>query len=384
MDPMPAAARTPQERTSAANKIRVMVVDDSAVIRGLLQRIMATDASIEVVASASNGQSAIQMLRAHDIQVVVLDIEMPIMDGLSALPQLLEIDPDLKVIVASTLTQRNAEISLKALELGAADYLPKPTSPREIGADGTFQRDLLSKIRSLAGRPRLQPRRAPATAATGPAAAAAPRALPAKRPVVLRKMTGAAPAVLAIGSSTGGPQALFAMLRALPKAMSVPVLITQHMPRLFTSILAQHITRNCGQTCAEAVDGEIVQKGRIYLAPGDRHMIVETKGGKPAIRLTEDPPENFCRPSVDPMFRSLVAVYGANVLGVILTGMGSDGLNGGKQLIAAGGNLIAQDEASSVVWGMPGAVATAGLCAAVLPLADIAPHVAGLLPKVTP
>lgn len=379
MDPMPAAAKPLPERTSPANKVRVMVVDDSAVIRGLLQRIMATDASIEVVASASNGQSAIQMLRAHDIQVVVLDIEMPVMDGLSALPQLLEIDPDLKVIVASTLTQRNAEISLKALELGAADYLPKPTSPREINADGAFHRELLAKIRSLAGRPRLLPRRAPASA--GQSAAPAPRALPAKRPVVLRKSTGAVPAVLAIGSSTGGPQALFTLLRALPKALSVPVLITQHMPRLFTSILAQHITRNCGQTCAEAVDGELVQKGRIYLAPGDRHMLVESKAGKPTIRLTEDPPENFCRPSVDPMFRSLVAVYGANVLGVILTGMGSDGLNGGKQLIAAGGNLLAQDEATSVVWGMPGAVATAGLCAAVLPLAEIAPHVAGLLPK---
>ncbi|MFN4281520.1 MAG: chemotaxis response regulator protein-glutamate methylesterase [Alphaproteobacteria bacterium] len=377
-----AAAKLPPERSAPANKIRVMVVDDSAVIRGLLQRIMATDAAIEVVASASNGQSAIQMLRTHDIQVVVLDIEMPIMDGLSALPQLLEIDPDLKVIVASTLTQRNAEISLKALELGASDYLPKPTSPREINADGAFHRELLSKIRSLASRPRLLPRRAPAAA--GQTASSAPRALPAKRPVVLRKATGAVPAVLAIGSSTGGPQALFTLLRALPKTLSVPVLITQHMPRLFTSILAQHITRNCGQTCAEGVDGELVQKGRIYLAPGDRHMIVEAKGGKPAIRLTEDPPENFCRPSVDPMFRSLAAVYGANVLGVILTGMGSDGLNGGKQLIAAGGNLLAQDEATSVVWGMPGAVATAGLCAAVLPIADIAPHVANLLPKVTP
>ncbi len=387
MDAMPAnAAKSPPERTTPAHKIRVMVVDDSAVIRGLLQRIMATDPSIEVVASASNGQSAIQMLRNHDVQVVVLDIEMPIMDGLSALPQLLEIDPDLKVIVASTLTQRNAEISLKALELGAADYLPKPTSPREINADGAFHRELLSKIRSLASRPRLLPRRAPTTAGTPGATAtpATPRVLPPKRPVVLRRATGATPHVLAIGSSTGGPQALFTMLRGLPKVLNVPVLITQHMPRLFTSILAQHITRNCGQTCAEGVDGEPLQKGRIYLAPGDRHMIVESKAGKLVVRLTDDPPENFCRPSVDPMFRSLVAIYGANMLGVILTGMGSDGLGGGKQLVAAGGNLIAQDEASSVVWGMPGAVATAGLCAAVLPIADIAGHVSNLLPKVSP
>jgi len=380
MDAMPATAAKLSERTPPANKIRVMIVDDSAVIRGLLQRIMATDPSIEVVASASNGQSAIQMLRNHDVQVVVLDIEMPIMDGLSALPQLLEIDPDLKVIVASTLTQRNAEISLKALELGATDYLPKPTSPREINADGAFHRELLGKIRSLASRPRLMPCRAPAPNASQAASASRP-ALP-KRPVVLRKATGAVPAALAIGSSTGGPQALFTLLRSLPKALSVPVLITQHMPRLFTAILAQHITRNCGQVCAEGVDGDILQRGRIYLAPGDRHMMVEQKTGKSVIRLTEDPPENFCRPSVDPMLRSLVAVYGANVLGVILTGMGSDGLNGGKQLIAAGGNMIAQDEASSVVWGMPGAVATAGLCSAVLPLADIAPHVANLLPKV--
>jgi len=378
MDALPATA--PAMKTPPGRKTKVMVVDDSAVIRGLLQRIMASDPSIEIVASASNGQSAIQMLRNNDIQVVVLDIEMPVMDGLTALPQLLEIDPDLKVIVASTLTQRNAEISLKALELGAADYLPKPTSPREISANGAFHRELISKITSLASRPRLAPRRHPVGGMA--AAAAAPRILPPKRPVVLRKATGATPAVLGIGSSTGGPQALFAVLRALPKTLHVPVLITQHMPRLFTAILAQHITRNCGQVCGEGVDGEIVQKGRIYLAPGDRHMIVEQKAGKYVIRLTDDPPENFCRPSVDPMFRSLIAAYGANVLGVILTGMGSDGLIGSQKLIAAGGNLIAQDEASSVVWGMPGAVATAGLCSAVLPLADIAAHVSNLLPKV--
>jgi two-component system chemotaxis response regulator CheB len=377
MDPMPTtAAKIAPDRT-----IKVMVVDDSAVIRGLLQRIMATDPSIEVVASASNGQSAIQMLRSHDIQVVVLDIEMPVMDGLSALPQLLEIDPDLKVIVASTLTQRNAEISMKALELGATDYLPKPTSPREINADGAFHRELLSKIRSLAGRPRLRPRRVTAPAA-GMASQPAVRPAPAKRPIVLRKASTVTPAVLAIGSSTGGPQALFTLLRGLPKTLTVPVVITQHMPRLFTSILAQHITRNCGQRCAEGADGDVLEAGRIYLAPGDRHMVIEPKNGRMAIRLTDDPPENFCRPSVDPMFRSLTAVFGAKVLGVILTGMGSDGLNGGKQLIAAGGNLIAQDEATSVVWGMPGAVATAGLCSAVLPLSDIAPYVANLLPKV--
>ncbi len=379
MDPMPAtAAKITPERT-----IKVMVVDDSAVIRGLLQRIMATDSSIEVVASASNGQSAINMLRNHDIHVVVLDIEMPIMDGLSALPQLLEIDPDLKVIVASTLTQRNAEISMKALELGATDYLPKPTSPREINADGAFHRELLSKIRSLASRPRLRPRRITAPVAGLPLARPSMAASgPVKRPVVLRKAATVTPAVLAIGSSTGGPQALFTLLRSLPKTLTVPVLITQHMPRLFTSILAQHITRNCGQRCAEAVDGETLEAGRIFLAPGDRHMLIEPKNGRLVIRLTDDAPENFCRPSVDPMFRSLIAAFGAKVLGVILTGMGSDGLNGSKQLIAAGGNLIAQDEATSVVWGMPGAVATAGLCSAVLPLPDIAPYVANLLPKV--
>ncbi|HEU0072120.1 MAG TPA: chemotaxis response regulator protein-glutamate methylesterase [Alphaproteobacteria bacterium] len=379
-----AAAKLPPERPTPANKVRVMVVDDSAVIRGLLQRIMATEPAIEVVASASNGQSAINMLRTNDIQVVVLDIEMPIMDGLSALPQLLEIDPDLKVIVASTLTQRNAEISLKAMELGATDYLPKPTSPREIGADGSFQRELLEKIRSLGARPRLMPRRVPVPAGAAKPALRAPAPPTVKRPVVLRKANPVVPAVLAIGSSTGGPQALFTVLRSLPKPLPVPVVITQHMPRLFTSILAQHITRNCSQPCAEGVDGETLQKGRIYLAPGDRHMLIEMKAGKPTIRLSDGPAENFCRPSVDPMFRSLCAAFGSHVLAVILTGMGSDGLNGGKDLIAAGGNLVAQDEASSVVWGMPGAVATNGLCSAVLPINEIAPHISNLLPKVSP
>ncbi|HEY4134982.1 MAG TPA: chemotaxis response regulator protein-glutamate methylesterase [Alphaproteobacteria bacterium] len=376
--PSTAAAKTAPDRT-----IKVMVVDDSAVIRGLLQRILATDPSIEVVASASNGQAAIQMLRKHDIQVAILDIEMPVMDGLSALPQLLEIDPDLKVIVASTLTQRNAEISMKALDLGATDYLPKPTSPREINADGSFHRELLGKIHSLANRPRLRPRRLVPVSAPSPHAPA-PRPTLAKRPVVLRKAPTAMAGALAIGSSTGGPQALFTLLRSLPKTLTVPVFITQHMPKLFTAILAQHITRNCGQVCNEGVDGESVEAGRIYLAPGDRHMLIEPKGGRMVVRLTDDPPENFCRPSVDPMLRSLSALYGPKLLGVILTGMGSDGLAGARQLTAAGGHLIAQDEASSVVWGMPGAVAMAGLCSAVLPLPELAPYIGHLLPRVAP
>jgi two-component system, chemotaxis family, protein-glutamate methylesterase/glutaminase len=370
----------PASTTPRENPIRVMLVDDSAVIRSLMFQILATDPGITVSASAANGQTAIQLFSKADIQVIVLDIEMPVMDGLSAIPKLLEIDPDVKIIIASTLTLRNAEISMKALELGAADYIPKPTTPRDISAEGDFKRELLAKVRSHGTRPRTRPRTVAVADHRTPMPV--PVAVPhAPRKIVLRRPGLLRPQVIAIGSSTGGPQALFTLLRGLPTKLSVPIVITQHMPPTFTAVLAQHIERICGRPCHEASEGGVLAPGGIYVAPGDHHLLIQGTAAKLVARLSRDPAENYCRPSVDPMMRSLIQALGGRVLGIMLTGMGSDGLAGSRRLVEAGGTLLAQDEATSVVWGMPGAVATAGLCTAVLPLPELAPYVIQLFEK---
>jgi two-component system chemotaxis response regulator CheB len=368
--------------TSRDSRIRVMLVDDSAVIRSLMYGILSADPAIHVSASAANGYTAIQLFRKADIQVIVLDIEMPVMDGLSAIPKLLEIDPDVRIIIASTLSLRNAEISMKALDLGAIDYIPKPTTRKEIGEEGDFKRELLAKVRSHGARPRMRPRNVPtADVALRPPPAPLKQA---PRTIVLRKPGLQRPQIIAIGSSTGGPQALFTLLRELPPTLSVPILVTQHMPPTFTAVLAQHVTRVCGRPCQEAVDGGVFQNDTVYIAPGDHHLLVEGTPARLVARVVGDPPENYCRPSVDPMFRSLVQTLGGRVLGIMLTGMGSDGLSGSARVIEAGGTMIAQDEATSVVWGMPGAVATAGLCCAVLPLPQMAGFVTQLFEKAAP
>jgi len=357
-----------------------MVVDDSAVIRGLTSKILASDPNISVVASVGNGQMAIDSLARNDIDVIVMDIEMPVMDGLTALPKLLKVKTDVRIIMSSTLTVRNAETSMRALELGASDYIPKPTATRDISGGEEFRRDLLEKVRTLgASRPK-RGARALAPAAASPAAA--PRAgvqIYPPGPIKLRAPGLLRPSALAIGSSTGGPPALFAVLKEIRPLIDMPVLITQHMPPTFTTILAQHIERNCNWPCREGQDGEPVVSGRIFLAPGGYHMLVESKDGKPTIRLTQDPPENFCRPAVDPMLRSMVKFYNGRVLTVILTGMGADGLKGCREVVQAGGTVFAQDEATSTVWGMPGAVATDGICSAAVPLKEIGPRVMAFL-----
>jgi two-component system, chemotaxis family, protein-glutamate methylesterase/glutaminase len=374
------AAETQAARGGGQSPIRVMVVDDSAVIRGLLTRTLESDPDITVVASVGNGQMAISAIGRQDTDVVILDIEMPVMDGLTALPKILAAAPDAKVIVASTLTQTNAQISLKAMAAGAADYLAKPSSS-ELNAATAFKRELVDKVKAL-GDARRRRRATTTTKPTTaeelpfrPVATSRPAAPPA---IALRAASAVRPSVIAIGSSTGGPQALLAVLAGLPASVQQPVLITQHMPPTFTTILAQHLSRASGRPAAEGVDGEAVAPGRIYLAPGDFHMKVEARGAARVIRLLKDPPENFCRPAVDPMLRSLSEVYGSGVLCAILTGMGADGTKGGEAIIAAGGTVIAQDEATSVVWGMPGAAAAAGICSAILPISHIAPHIVRL------
>jgi two-component system, chemotaxis family, protein-glutamate methylesterase/glutaminase len=362
----------------AAQPYRLMVVDDSAVIRGLLTRSLEADPEVEVLASASNGEMALNALGRHDIEIVILDIEMPVMDGLTALPKMLVAKPGLKVIIASTLTRRGADISMKALAAGAADYLTKPGASALTSAD-EFKRELLAKVKALGqARRRAVGLAAPQAIQRRPGAAEEPPPEPQRRVLALRNAAREPPEAVAIGSSTGGPQALFAVMGALKGALRQPIFITQHMPATFTTILAEHIARASGYACAEGVDGEPVRGGRVYVAPGDFHMTVEGGRGEKVVRLTKTPPENFCRPSVDPMLRSLAAAYGGRVLTLILTGMGHDGLSGARAVIEAGGTLVAQDEATSVVWGMPGAVAMAGLCSAVLPLGEIGPFIGKL------
>lgn len=359
---------------SGAGPIRVLVVDDSAVIRGLITRLLESDPELAVVGSVGNGQMAIGTCQRQSVDVVVLDIEMPVMDGLTALPQILAAAPEVKVIMASTLTQRNAQISLKALQAGAADYVAKPSSGSEIQNAQEFRRELVEKVKALgaAGRKRriargdVPPRGE--LPFRPPAAAVKPQT---KGAIKLRPANQRPPEVIAIGSSTGGPQALIAVLSKFPNSIRLPILITQHMPATFTSILAEHLSRASGWPCAEGVDGEPVRANRIYVAPGDFHMKVAVENGGKVIRLSKEPPENFCRPAVDPMFRSVAQAYGAGVLAVVLTGMGSDGAKGARVVADAGGSVIAQDEATSVVWGMPGATAAAGVCSAVLPLPEI-------------
>jgi two-component system chemotaxis response regulator CheB len=286
---------------------------------------------------------------------------MPELDGISALPQLLARKRDLVVIMASTVTRRNAEISLKALALGAADYIPKPSSPHDAGSSDNFRRELIEKIRTLGQRAR-----SPRTASHHR------RPARAQQPIVLRPMPLIPPRVLLIGSSTGGPQALDAVLSHSSALIArVPVLITQHMPPTFTAILAEHLARATRVPVHEAIDGEPIMAGTIYIAPGGRHMSVAMHGSTPAIVIDDGPQINFCKPSVDPLFSSAATVWGSKALALVLTGMGADGLAGAKELIAAGGHVVAQDEATSVVWGMPGQVAHAGLCSAVLPLNEI-------------
>jgi two-component system chemotaxis response regulator CheB len=338
-----------------------MVCDDSMVIRGAVARILDSDPGIAVVAKVANGRAAIEELARTQVDVVVLDIEMPVLDGISALPLLLRADPGVRVIMASTLTTRGADIALRALRLGAADYVPKP-STIGIKADDAFSQELIQKVKGLARQ------RRPAGRLNRPPPAIALRPAP---PVPAR--------LLAIGSSTGGPQALFTLMQGLGRGVAVPVVITQHMPPTFTPILAEHLTRLGGMTCTEARDGETLVAGRAYLAPGDRHVLIE--GGRSGLRarLSSDPPENFCRPAVDPMLRSAALACDGRVLVAMLTGMGHDGLEGTRKVVEAGGCAIGQDEATSVVWGMPGAIAQAGLCHAVLPLAKIPPKLLDML-----
>jgi len=364
-----------------------MVVDDAIVVRSLLARWVDAEPDMEIVASLSNGREALARIEGSAADVVVLDIDMPELDGISALPLLLQKKPDLVVIMVSTFTRRSAEISFRALALGAADYIPKPETMREVVTSVEFRRELIEKIRTL-GRNRFSPRVYARLPAADSASQERKQALAARLrqpsspeavtapPLRLRPFSAAAPRALVVGSSTGGPQALTALIEKLPAAIDrAPVLITQHMPPMFTTVLAEHLSRAGGRGAHEAEHEEPVLAGGIYVAPGGRHMRVVRSGEAIRIALGFDPPINFCKPAVDALFTSAASVWGAATLALVLTGMGADGTRGAGDIVAVGGSVMAQDEATSVVWGMPRAVAQAGLCSAVLPLDQIAPKI---------
>jgi two-component system chemotaxis response regulator CheB len=372
----------------AKGEIRVMVVDDAVVVRSLMSRWIGDQPDLTLVAALRSGREAVDQFEQHKPDVVVLDVDMPQLDGISTLPLLLEKKRDLVVIMASALTRDNAEVTIKALSLGAADYIPKPEAEGGMMTSASFQRDLLEKIRALGlrGRRLVRPpvyARRTAPPATRRLGGAIQRVGKWRVPESvdqsafdLRAFPPVTPRVLLIGSSTGGPQALTKLVAQLDAVTdTAPVLITQHMPATFTTILAEHLSRASAKTVREAVDGEPVLAGTIYLAPGGRHMRVARRDGTAVIALDDGPAVHFCKPAVDPLFTSAAEVWGSWNLALVLTGMGVDGTAGAADIVASGGSVIAQDEATSVVWGMPGSAVGAGVCSAVLPIEQIGPKV---------
>jgi two-component system chemotaxis response regulator CheB len=378
---MPAESATSHRTASdesALRPIRVMIVDDSAVTRGFISRWVEAEPGLEVVARHADGRRAVDDVAASAPDIVVLDIEMPVMDGLEALPLLLEAKPDVRVLVASTLTRRNAEISFRALSLGAIDYVPKPGFNRHLAHLPTFREELIRKLKGLGRAAKPGAARNPAIAG----ATARPHSPADATRFDLRPFSLVPPRILAIGGSTGAPQALGAMLGPLAKALArVPVVIAQHMPPVFTAVLASRLAESTAREAKEAMDGETLKPGTLYIAPGDRHLTIAFAG---VSRLSDGPPINFCKPAVDPLFKSVAAAFGPAALGIVLTGMGTDGAVGAKALAERGGSVIAQDEASSVVFGMPCAAAQTGACSALLPPARIAEVATNLLKGVRP
>jgi two-component system, chemotaxis family, protein-glutamate methylesterase/glutaminase len=382
----------PAKSVAPHDDIRVMVVDDAVVVRTLVSRWIDEAPGLAAVATPRNGREALEQLDRAKPDVVVLDVDMPELDGISTLPRLLQKRRDLIVIMASALTRDHAEVTLKALALGAADYIPKPEAEGGLMTSASFQRELIDKIRALGSRRRRRPLPPPyARRVSVPATrrlAGAIQRIGKWRPAAvegaphvlkLRPFSSVAPRVLLIGASTGGPQALGRLVSRLDAVTeSAPILITQHMPATFTTILAEHLARASAKPVHEAVDGEPVLAGQIYLAPGGRHMRVARRDGTAVIALDDGPPLHFCKPAVDHLFMSAAEVWGAWNLALILTGMGTDGSIGAAHIVESGGSVIAQDEATSVVWGMPGSAVEAGVCSAVLPIEQIGAKVVRL------
>lgn len=348
-------------------KKRVLIVDDAVVVRKALSDAVSRDSLLEVVGTASNGRIALAKFAALKPDIILLDIEMPEMDGLETVRELRKIDARVPILMFSTLTERGASATLEALALGATDYLTKPSNIDMAATSETVTRELLPRIRALC--------HLPVSWTADPGTQGVPLAPPlAVRPK--RKPPLIAPVqIVTIGVSTGGPDALARLLPSLPANLPVPVVIAQHMPPIFTSLLAARLSARCALPVREGKSGENLTAGCVFIAPGDFHMVTCSENGVVRLKTHQGPKENFCRPSVDVLFRSVADVYGARTLAVILTGMGQDGLKGCELLSGLGARILAQDEASSVVWGMPGFVARSGLADKILPLDQIAAEI---------
>lgn len=360
-----------------AAKIRILLVDDSAVIRRLLTDTLSSDPTLEIADTAANGRIALTKLPTVKPDLVILDVEMPEMDGLETLTEIRKRQPRLPVIMFSSLTERGAAVTLEALALGANDYVAKPSNSGNMTIALQRVRDeLIPRIKTFC-RDALTPVAAPAAerppafkAWPTPTSAPASAPIPAPAPIAPRQRQRVD--VIAIGLSTGGPNALAALLPKLSAQFPVPIVIVQHMPPIFTRLLAERLANQSALPVAEGTAGEILRPGQVRIAPGGSHMIVERQGTQVRLQLHQGEPENSCRPAVDVLFRSVAEVYRDNVLAVIMTGMGQDGLRGCEVIRKNGGYILAQDEASSVVWGMPGIVVKAGLADGQIALPQLA------------
>jgi two-component system, chemotaxis family, protein-glutamate methylesterase/glutaminase len=352
------------DANKAMKKARVLVVDDAMLIRRMVTDVLVADPMIEVIGEAINGRIAMQKIAQLNPDLVTLDIEMPELDGIQTLKEIRKAYPRLPVIMFSALTERGAADTLEALHHGASDYVTKPASSAgKAGAQQRIQEDLIPKIKSLC-------RLGPAQPGAAKRDAAAPAAY---RPSVLRAVGPAITAdLVAIAVSTGGPTALAEVFSHLPANFPAPILLVQHMPQMFTRFLAERLNGQTSLTVKEAADGEPVQPGVVYVAPGDFHLTVKKAPGGAVAVLDQKPPQHSHRPAADVLFKSVADTFGPRGLGVVLTGMGQDGLRGSEEITRAGGRVLVQDETSSVVWEMGGLVVNAGLADAVVPLAQIA------------
>ena len=358
-----------QGSPSPSRRARVLIADDSVVARGLFNRWISEHPSMLVVAVTVDGLSAVKAAARHQPDLVVLDLDMPVMDGLTALPEILKVSPQSHVLIASSLTARSARLSMQCLALGAIDIQPKPESNRDLTMSLSFRQELLHKLEGLIGaNPRAARGARPELASTAgrqhdPSAGGA-SARP-RRPDVV-------PRALVIGASTGGPRAVSQVLSDLGCACDkVPVFVIQHMPPLFTTSFAEQLQHRLNRSVREAADGDIPVAGTVFVAPGGRHLRLEKTDGQVRMRLDDSAPVKFCRPSIDMFFADAATSYGASAMAVILTGMGTDGVDGARLLKKSGSVIIAQDEATSVVWGMPGAISREGLADHVLPVSEI-------------
>jgi len=343
--------------------IRILIVDDSALIRRLLHRAFEPVVGVEVAGTAPNGKIALEKVHRLQPDAVILDLEMPELDGLDMLRELKRQGISVPVIVFSSLTYRGAEATFQALQLGARDYVTKPTSMTDAASAMEEARaELVPRIRAFCRT------RSAAVVEQSPVNSQRPF----QRAFVRGRPESRSAEAIVVGVSTGGPSALQTLVSALPDAFPLPIFVVQHMPPLFTELLAERLDASGPLSVVEATDGEPVGNGKIYIAPGGRHMKVERVGHAAKLVIVDEAAENSCRPSVDVLFRSAVEAFRGRLIAVMLTGMGADGLDGCGLIRAAGGTIVAQDRDSSVVWGMPGAVAKAGLADQVLPLGDIA------------